>query len=100
MIEISERDSLIGYISDEYKSVNGFRPRWNFSEWTIEELREEADHVEQMVIASINAEKLAEERKEAEAVRFMQEWQIDRETYDRWMKDHDQFHKIGEYWNL
>ena len=38
----SERDQLIGNISDDSKEVNGFRLRLNFSSMTIEELREEA----------------------------------------------------------
>lgn len=38
----SERDTLIGNISDDSKEVNGFRLRLDFSSMTIEELREEA----------------------------------------------------------
>lgn len=38
----SERDTLIGNISDDSKEVNGFRLRLDFSSMPIEELREEA----------------------------------------------------------
>lgn len=39
---ISERDELIGNISDDSKSVNGCRLRLNFKAMSLEELREEA----------------------------------------------------------
>jgi hypothetical protein len=99
VIEQDIRDDLIGYISDEYKSVHGIRPRWmNFSDMSLAELREEADRIEQMVIEDIRKDELKAQREEEEAIRFCAEWQIDRVTYDRWMDDHDKYHKVGEYW--
>lgn len=35
---VPTRDDLIGYISDTYKEINGFRPRPNWSALTYEEL--------------------------------------------------------------
>ena len=40
------RDNLISYIWDEFKSVNGFRPRFmNFSKMGIRELRKEVNYL-------------------------------------------------------
>ena len=35
-----ERDNLIGDISDTFKELNGFRPRWNYSEMSFSELEQ------------------------------------------------------------
>jgi hypothetical protein len=35
---VPTRDDLIGYISDVYKEINGFRPRPNWSELSYEQL--------------------------------------------------------------
>ena len=35
---VPTRDDLIGYISDTYKEINGFRPRPNWSELTYNQL--------------------------------------------------------------
>ena len=38
--QLSEKQQLIVLISDTYKDVNGFRPRYlPFNEWTVEALR-------------------------------------------------------------
>ena len=40
------RDNLINYIWDEFKSINGFRPRFmNFSKMGIRELRKEVNYL-------------------------------------------------------
>ena len=49
----TERDDLLSYISDTYKSLYGYRPRGNTSAMTIEDLRTQADSLEQDVIAGI-----------------------------------------------
>ena len=36
------RDDLVGYISDRYKELNGIRPRFNWDEWSTEELEAES----------------------------------------------------------
>ena len=56
----NEKQDLLSYISDTYKSVYGFRPRWG-SEWannaTLEDLREEAADLEAAVLRDIEDEK-------------------------------------------
>ena len=44
-IEQYERSSIVGYISDTYKSAHGFRPRMDFDSMTMVELEEFADQV-------------------------------------------------------
>ena len=57
-----ERDDLLSYISDTYKSLNGFRPRGITSGMTIEDLRTQADSLEQEVLDGIKLMKVLEER--------------------------------------
>ena len=61
-----ERDDLLDYISDTYKSLNGFRPRGITSGMTIEDLRTQADSLEQEVLEEMEREiklmKVLEER--------------------------------------
>ena len=57
-----ERDDLLDYISDTYKSLNGFRPRGITSGMTIEDLRTQADSLEQEVLDGIKLMKVLEER--------------------------------------
>ena len=57
-----ERDDLLNYISDTYKSLNGFRPRGITSGMTIEDLRTQADSLEQEVLDGIKLMKVLEER--------------------------------------
>jgi len=46
-----ERDDLINYISDTFKAVNGYRPRnYQYSEMTLDYLREMARSLEQDVL--------------------------------------------------
>lgn len=60
-IEDYERDSLISYISDAHKDAYGFRPRgYNYSEWSLEALQEEADRLSEA------AERAFLEHKESE----------------------------------
>ena len=54
-----ERNELESFIWDWYKTINGIRPRWmRFSEWSLEELREEVD--------SLGAEYMAQQAREKE----------------------------------
>jgi len=46
-----ERDDLVNYISDTFKAVNGYRPRnYQYSEMTLDYLRELARSLEQDVL--------------------------------------------------
>ena len=62
---LTERENLICEISDNYKSLNGFRPRWNFSAWTTEMLREEAADLQRQIERDIREEQEAHEREMA-----------------------------------
>jgi len=43
----AERADLACYISDTFKYLNGIRPRWwNLSDWSLDDLRKEADDLE------------------------------------------------------
>lgn len=65
--ETEERDFYISYIYDEYKSVNGIRPRWiDFNSMSTSALKEMADKLEQEVIASIAEDRKRENKWEAQ----------------------------------
>jgi len=53
-----ERADLACYISDTFKALNGIRPRWwNLSDWSLDDLRTEADDLEVEVHETIQWEK-------------------------------------------
>ena len=55
---ISERQDLASYISDTFKSINGIRPRWwDLREWSLDDLRAEAQSLEDEVVESIEQAK-------------------------------------------
>ena len=55
---ISERQDLASYISDTFKSINGIRPRWwDLREWSLADLRAEAQSLEDEVVESIKQDK-------------------------------------------
>ena len=64
-----ERADLLSYISDTHKAVYGFRPRWG-REWadnaTLTELRQDAEKLEESVIAEAAADRAREARRQAE----------------------------------
>ena len=65
--EGQERADLATYISDTFKAVNGFRPRWwDLREWSLDDLRAEAKSLEDEVVVSIERERAAEARRQAE----------------------------------
>ena len=65
--EGQERQDLATYISDTFKGINGFRPRWwNLNEWSLEDLRAEAKSLEDEVVASIERERANEARRQQE----------------------------------
>ena len=54
----AERQDLACYISDTFKALNGVRPRWwDLREWSLEDLRREADDLEVEVHETIKWEK-------------------------------------------
>jgi hypothetical protein len=58
----AERDDLLNYISDTYKSLYGIRPRGDTSGMTIEDLRTQADSLQEEVFAGIKLMKVLKER--------------------------------------
>ena len=65
--EGQERQDLATYISDTFKAINGFRPRWwDLREWSVEDLRAEAKSLEDDVIASIKRVRAEEAARQAE----------------------------------
>ena len=65
--EGQERADLASYISDTFKAINGFRPRWwDLREWSVEDLRAEAKSLEDEVVASVSLERAREAQRQAE----------------------------------
>ena len=65
--EGQERQDLATYISDTFKAINGFRPRWwDLREWSVEDLRKEATSLEDEVVASVSLERAREAQRQAE----------------------------------
>ena len=65
--EGQERQDLATYISDTFKAINGFRPRWwDLREWSVEDLRKEATSLEDEVGASVSLERAREAQRQAE----------------------------------
>jgi hypothetical protein len=53
-----EREDLASFISDTFKAINGIRPRWwDFREWSLADLRVEAQSLEDEVVESIKQDK-------------------------------------------
>ena len=62
-----EREDLASYISDTFKCINGIRPRWmNLNDMSLEDLRAEAQSVENEMVASIKRERAEEAHRQAE----------------------------------
>ena len=48
-----EREDLASFISDTFKAINGIRPRWwDMREWSLADLRAEAQSLEDEVVES------------------------------------------------
>ena len=53
-----EREDLASFISDTFKAINGIRPRWwDMREWSLADLRAEAQSLEDEVVESIKQAK-------------------------------------------
>ena len=62
-----ERADLASYISDTFKSINGIRPRWmNLNDMSLEDLRAEAQSLEDEMVAYIERERAREAYRQAE----------------------------------
>ena len=65
--EGQERADLASYISDTFKAINGIRPRWwNLREWSLDDLRKEANDLQSQVVASIERDRRQEAARQAE----------------------------------
>ena len=66
----AERADLACYISDTFKALNGIRPRWwDLREWSLDDLRTEADDLEVEVKESIDRQKRDNHERMLEANR-------------------------------
>ena len=67
---VDERVDLACFISDTFKAINGFRPRfWDMREWSLDDLRAEAKSLEDEVVASIKRDKVEAHERMLEANR-------------------------------
>ena len=66
----AERADLATYISDTFKALNGIRPSWwDLREWSLDDLRAEADDLEVEVKESIDRQKRDNHERMLEANR-------------------------------
>jgi len=62
-----EREDLSSYISDTFKAINGYRPRWwDMDDMSLEGLRDVAKSLEDEVVASIKRERAEEAARQME----------------------------------
>ena len=62
-----EREDLSSYISDTFKAINGYRPRfWDMDDMSLEGLRDVAKSLEDEVVASIKRERAEEAARQVE----------------------------------
>jgi hypothetical protein len=62
-----EREDLSSYISDTFKAINGYRPRfWDMSDMSLEGLRDVAQSLEVEVVASIERDRAEEAARQVE----------------------------------
>lgn len=91
MFEVTERDELLGLISDMHKDVYGFRPRHDMSGCTIADLRQEVADLQ----ARIDVLVVEDRERQAQAIldfesrvdQIIATGAGDRETAVRWLLD-------------
>ena len=83
MTTTCNRDDLVGYISDRYKELNGISPRFNWDEWSTEELEAECDSLNAQIEYEIHRDRIEMEQ----ALGAMLEYAPDFETAQRWAKE-------------
>ena len=94
------KESLYGYISDASKDAQGFRTRFDYTQFTPEELMKEAVYWEERVVEAIEEDKI----REAECIEEFEKLIADtidmgagdRETAIRWLKDGDDWFENDE----
>ena len=65
--EGQERADLASYISDTFKAINGVRPSWwDLREWSLDDLRAEANTLQDEVVESIMRDRAEEARRQQE----------------------------------
>ena len=65
--EGQERADLASYISDTFKAINGVRPRWwDLREWSLDDLRAEANTLQDEVVESNLRERAEEAHRQQE----------------------------------
>jgi len=77
------RDDLTGYISDRWKELNGIRPRFNWDEWSTEELETECDRLSAQIEYEIHKDRIEMEQ----ALGAMLAYAPDFETAQRWSQE-------------
>ena len=62
-----EREDLSSYISDTFKAINGYRPRWwDMDDMSLEGLRDVAKSLEDEVVVTIKRERAEKAARQAE----------------------------------
>jgi hypothetical protein len=94
----NDRDFLVTYIYDEYKTAHGIRPRWvDFDAMSMDELRAMA----QQVSDDCDAQEIMEQEMFARNADKLEQLLADimamgaktRETALRWLRSADQYHE-------
>lgn len=88
---LTEREELLGMVSDMYKDAYGTRPRGIYTLYTNEQLKATLDSLEAVIVANMKEEKIAE-LSSIEAFNELLNKTIDmgagdRETALRWLYD-------------
>jgi hypothetical protein len=103
--ETQEREDLSIYIYDGFKDAYGVKGRhYKFETMSLQELRDEAAHIEREIVFAIDAEQeaatLAVEEFEHRVVETIRLGAGDRETALRWMTQGDTFYSYQdvEHW--
>ena len=60
--DLSEREQLLIYISDTYKSAYGVRPRGMYDDWSVEDLKVELDRLVEYANKVYEEEQIAAEK--------------------------------------
>jgi hypothetical protein len=89
------KEAMYGYISDASKDAQGFRTRFDYTEYTAEELMKEAVYWEGRVIESIEEDRIREAECVAEFEKLIADTISmgagDRETAIRWLRSSDEW---------
>jgi hypothetical protein len=85
------RQMVINCISDTFKSVNGMRPRHDYSKWTFEELGDYLTDLQEEEKYAYEQEmkwqQQHDEQRDAKVLELMGMGASDRETAERWLAE-------------